>query len=310
MRQVICAACQANVPMSEAFSVADRSFCQKCAEQFITERGKGGVKRGEITRLVDPTICVHCAADAGQEEWPTVANLPACTKCENFFRNRPYPTWLKISFAVFMCVAVAAFVYNLRFFLAYVDIVRGNHAMEHGQIEQGVAHLASAAGRLPEIPELATIPNLFEAARLVNEEKDKEALALIEKTRLSPKSHMQEMYREVEQQARMGVAFERRDYDGFLDISQQLLKLHPDQASALAAVASAYACKYAVTGDAQFRDQAIQYWERAKAQAGTRIDMFGDFENRFQYRLQTREILSRQQFKERFPNGWKPEGAR
>jgi hypothetical protein len=310
MRQVACAACEANVPMSEAFSIAERSLCQKCAEQFITERGKGGVKRGEITRQVDPTICAHCSADAGQEAWPTVANLPACTKCESFFRNRPYPTWLKASFAVFMCVAVAAFVYNMRFFLAYVDIVRGNHAMEDGKVEQAIAYRASAADRLPEIPELATIPNLFKAGKLVHDEKDEEALALLAKSPAPKQPNWLEMYHEVELRARMGMAFKRRDYDGFLDFSQQLLKLHPDQAGALGAVASAYACKYAATGDPQFRVQALQYLEQAKKQPGGQDDSVKEFENRFQHRLQTREILTRSQFKERFPNGWKPEGGK
>jgi hypothetical protein len=211
---------------------------------------------------------------------------------------------------VFLCVAVAAFVYNMRFFLAYVDLVRGNNALEHQKFEEGVALLASASHRVPEVPELATIPNLFEAGRLIKEEKDAEALALLEKTTLPPKSELKDMYRDVELQARLGVAFEKHDYDQFLELAEQLQRMHPNEPGATGAVASAYACKYAVTGDNLSRERALLLWEEAKKQAGTHLDIFGDFENRLQYRLQTRDIINRKEFARRFPNGWKPEGAK
>lgn len=310
MRQVNCAACDAAVPMGEAFSVADHTLCRPCVDKLVAERGKANIKRGEITRLVDPTVCAHCAADGGATEWPKVANLPACSKCENFFRNRPYPTWFKISFAVFMCIAAAAFIYNMRYFLAYVDLVRGNHAMERGKFEEGVERLSTAAERVPEIPELATIPNLFHAMQLVKEDKYKEAVSLLESTRLPPQSQLRDMYREVYSAAKMGAMFDAKNYDAFLDAAQELLKRHPDHSDALAAVASAYSCKYAETGDPTFLSQAKDYLEQAKTHAGKHHDEIADFEKRFLHRVETREILSRKEFEKKYPNGWKPEASK
>jgi hypothetical protein len=310
MRQVTCAACRAQVPMNEAFSIADRSLCRKCAEQFVSEQRANKQVVGTIARQVDPTICVHCSADSGDDEWAKVAELPACTKCENFFRNRPYPRWLKISFAVFLCIAAAAFVYNLRFFLAYVDMIKGDHAMKERKFEQTVDHFASAADRLPEMPELAVIPNMYRAQRLMVDEKYPEALALIEKSRSYAPPDMRGAFRDMEITAQIGLAFDRRDYDSFLDLSQQWVKTHPGESSGIASVASAYACKYAASSDPQFRDAAMKNLELAKGLAGEHMDEFKEYENRILHRLQTREIITRQQFKKRFPTGWKLEGGK
>lgn len=310
MRSASCAACEKTVPIGEAFSVATRTLCGECADQFFKERGQIKVQRGEVSRLVDPTVCAQCAKDFGDQQLPQIANMPVCEKCDDFIRNRPFPTWLKVSFAAFLLVAVAAFVYNMRFFLAYVDLVRGNHALEAQQVDRGVTLLAAAAERVPEVPELAIIPNLFKAGQLIKDEKDTKALALLEQTRVPPKSGLGAMRRDVELQARLRLALQERHFDQFLELAQQLVALHPDESNALGAAASAYACKYAVTGDAQYRAQALDYWDRAKKEAGDQQEAMDEFESRLQHRLETREIPSRKRFMERYPNGWKSEGTK
>jgi len=309
MRKVACAACQTDVPMAEGISVAERTFCLPCAERFVEEQRANKQATGKITRLVDPTVCVHCSADAGKEEWPTVAGLPACTACENRFRNRPYPTWLKISFVVFMCVAAAAFVYNLRFFLAYMDIVKGNHAMEARNVERAIFYFGSASDRLPEMPELAVLPNIYKAHQLSQDEKYAEALATLDKSRRYAPPYMKGMIREVELSVQMGQSFDAHNYDAFLEAAQELLKLRPDEPSVIGSIASAYACKYASSGDASDHDQAMQYLAQAKAKArgDAEAEAFNEYENRILHRLKTREILSPHEFKKRYPNGWKPE---
>src|SRR6187549_2880803 len=101
MRQAACAACEKRVPMREAFSVAQRTLCVDCADQFLKEQGKGTVQPGDVSRLVDPTVCAECSKDCGDQELSTIANLPVCEACDNRFRNRPFPSWLKISFVAF-----------------------------------------------------------------------------------------------------------------------------------------------------------------------------------------------------------------
>jgi hypothetical protein len=49
--------------------------------------------------------------------------------------------------------------------------------------------------------------------------------------------------------------------------------------------------------------------DQAKQRAGPDLSELKEFEERLRYRLQSREIISAKQFKERFPNGWKPESS-
>jgi hypothetical protein len=294
--------------MNEAFSLAERTLCRTCLEEFLSGSEQGQSTDG-IAQLVDPTICVHCAADAGNEEWPTLATLPACTTCSSFFRNRPYPRWLKLSSAIFLCVAVGAFIYNLRFFMAYVDLLAANRAMEAGQVEQALPRWESAAARLPEMPELTVIPNLLNAQRLVSESKYDEAMALLDAARPYAGSEFSQVFRQTELGARSGKAFDAKDYDAFLKLSQEAAAMAPEQPYFVASVASAYACKYAVTGNDKFREESLKHLEQAKSLVGAEDEAFRDYENRILHRLHTREIITSEQFAKQFPNGWKAEGT-
>jgi hypothetical protein len=305
MREVNCAACEAKVPMGEAFTVADRSLCKTCLEKFLSEPG-ADQKLDGIARMLDPTVCIHCSSDQGREDWPTVAGLPTCAKCEDFFRNRPYPGWLKVSFAVFLCVAIGAFVYNLRYFRAYVEMLQAQRAMEAGDIPKA-AHLYEAASvRLPEIPELAVIPSIYNAQRLIAEDKNQEALDLLDKSRPHAPPDMHDVYRQIELAAQIGLAFDRKDYDAFLAYSKEAAALAPNESMIVGSIASAYACKYAATGDPKFKELSLQELARAKDLARANGDDFEEYENRTLFRLETREIIKRDEFKKRFPNGWKP----
>lgn len=292
--------------MSQAFAVADRTLCTGCANKFSAENRLGP---GQIGQMSDPTVCRYCGADAGEEEWPHVAQLPACTSCEAGFRNRPYPDWLKLSFTIFLAVAVAAFAYNLRFFRAYVEIIRGNHSMEDGKIEQAIANYSLAAEWLPEIPELATVPNLYKSQLLVNDEKYSEALALVQKSRAHAAPSYRSAFNEVEIGAQIGLAFDRHDYDAFVEQARQLVTMNPDDAYAHCKLASAYACKYASTGAQEFHKDAMHELALAKANKGAELPQFTEYESRVVHRLHSREIITREEFKKRFPNGWKPEGG-
>ena len=101
-----------------------------------------------------------------------------------------------------------------------------------------------------------------------------------------------------------GVAFERKDYDAFLELEQRQWKQYPESETA-AAVASALACKYAVTGNADFRKQAEDMLkeaaERAKADP-KQMESFREYEERIRYRLQSREIIDKPEYDRRFRN--------
>ena len=280
-------------------------MCRGCAEQFVASRPGGTIPAGSITRLVDATVCAKCDADNGSLEFGRVAGAPLCDTCTAFFRNRPFPTWLKWSFVGFVCVALAAQAYNWRYFMAYVELLRGNRALTNGNVDAATELLDSAAKRVPDVPELAVMPNVLKAMQLINQEKDEEALALLQSAKFRAPPQLATMIREGEIQAEIGIAFRKKDYDTFLRLAQELENLDPQESMTICSVASAFACKYAVSGDPAYRVQCLQYLDKAKALAGPNDERFAEYENRIQHRLATRRIITSKEFKERFPNGWK-----
>jgi hypothetical protein len=100
-----------------------------------------------------------------------------------------------------------------------------------------------------------------------------------------------------------GVAFNHKDYDAFLRISKDLMNRFPSDAMAVGGVASALACKYAVTGDPSYRQQAEEMLEKARllAQASPeQVAHFEEYSERIHYRLQSREIIDKPEYDRRF----------
>ncbi|HST10490.1 MAG TPA: tetratricopeptide repeat protein [Terriglobales bacterium] len=61
-----------------------------------------------------------------------------------------------------------------------------------------------------------------------------------------------------------GAAFENKDYDQFLALSDKQFQKVPESGDAAGAVASALACKYAVTGDPSWKQRAEDMLEKAR----------------------------------------------
>lgn len=103
--------------------------------------------------------------------------------------------------------------------------------------------------------------------------------------------------------AEAAVAFEKQDYDGFLAKAEASAKKYSDVSYAAGMLASALACKYAVTGNPAFRQRAEEALARARqltpaeaqAQAATK-----EYEERIRYRLDSREIIDLDEYNRRF----------
>lgn len=99
-----------------------------------------------------------------------------------------------------------------------------------------------------------------------------------------------------------GAAFERQDYDAFLGIAQKQWSESPGPETA-GAVASAFACKYAATGELAYRQKAEEMLEKARqlsAGDSAQQKRFTEYAERIQYRLKTREIITTTEFNRRF----------
>ena len=81
--------------------------------------------------------------------------------------------------------------------------------------------------------------------------------------------------------------------------------IEPNSPLAIAGVASALACKYARDGDPNDKKMALELLQRAKA-LPEGADQIAPYEQRILFRLETREIIDRDEFDRRFPGGWSP----
>jgi DNA-directed RNA polymerase subunit RPC12/RpoP/tetratricopeptide (TPR) repeat protein len=100
-----------------------------------------------------------------------------------------------------------------------------------------------------------------------------------------------------------GDAFERKDYDTFLSAQRQALALLPDQPRLMAGVASALACKYAVTGDIAFRAEAESLLARAQSLAEGSPEeeaSYDEYAERIRHRLTSRVIIDKAEYGRRF----------
>jgi tetratricopeptide (TPR) repeat protein len=99
-----------------------------------------------------------------------------------------------------------------------------------------------------------------------------------------------------------GVAFFKHDYDAFLAIAEKQWKQQSSSQTA-GALASALACKYAVTANAAYRQRSEEMLERARQLAQGNVEILknlDEFAERNRYRLETRQIISKQEYDLRF----------
>lgn len=99
-----------------------------------------------------------------------------------------------------------------------------------------------------------------------------------------------------------GVPFERQDYDGFLKLTEAHWNRGPQDFMRAGSLASALACKYAVTGDSQFLARSEEMLAKAHDLVHTADEMkvFTEYEERIRYRLKSREIIDTDEYNRRF----------
>ncbi len=300
--------------MNESLLVQERMLCADCANALLAEKGEE-LEPAAVVRQVDPTVCAKCQTDNGSEELPHPWGMPLCGACEAFVRNRPYPGWLKLAFVVLVGVAIFSLWHNGRFLRAHVALLQAERAAKAGDMERYVERLQSAAELVPERADLQAAAaqagammrapaDLLRAAKLLEADQPAEALQVLQA--LPPDvGPFRGVVERVRLTAEMSLAFDRKDYDLFLEKTKEMLKLEPDEPRVIAGMASAYACKYAVTGKEELRKEALDYLERARRLPGANHPEFREYEERILHRLETREILKREEFRKRFPEGWK-----
>ena len=299
MLKVKCSVCGKILPMKDTSKTDDRILCADCYEKLTSTRK---TVASEFRYQTDPTVCGRCGLDNGSNPLPTLASQPMCQPCTDTLRNRPFPSWIKASFAGLIIFVVLAAVWNMRFFLAWQDTKAAFQLM--GQdMGQAAERMRTARNRVPESSGLQEFSAFLDGVVYLQQDRPKEALASLEKCRDIPSTLGVDI---LILQARANVAFDAKDYDGFLVTAKEMISKKPDVPFSYAMLASAYACKYAVTRDMAFHEQSMAALDRARVISGS-DPSFKEYEQRILHRLSTQEILTTREFHRRFPNGWQQE---
>jgi hypothetical protein len=269
-------------------------MCEECAQTEIEKHDEKDFVPGSVVRQVDPTICGRCQMDNEDTELPILAGFHACDSCYHFLRHRPFPLWLKAAFGFLLILLVVGLIRNWPYFQAYMEWHKAQRLIQKGDVPGGMRLIDKAASRVRGSKGLGYVLDLFYSMKLISEDRASEALPILQ--RLDAQFPNDRDIKKPMLRAEMAVAFDDKDYDQFLKKAQDFLALEPQTWMGQSAVSSAFACKYAVTGNEEFKQQALSYLDRAEKLAPPGDISFKDMKDRVHHRLDTREIISREEF--------------
>jgi hypothetical protein len=303
MQKAQCGLCGKTVPLNDSITVMGQPVCVTCAEREFEENPEYG--GGDITANIDPTVCAKCGKDGGLSVLEKVMEYPVCPECALTVKNYPFPRWIKLSALGLAALVVLSFVLNIRFIQANSEIEGFFAALDVGDYQQASLLSESAAARVPEIADFRYLNHYSTALVLLDEGNPRQALDHLEKCRLVlPQEYMVE---DIIRNTRLGMAFDEADYDKFLALAREDYDAHPNNRNNILVMASAFAAKYAETGNDAFKKNSSAMLEKYRGISGE--EDLDDYENRILHRLYTREILSSEDFASRYPLGWdNPEG--
>ena len=306
MRKVNCEKCGGEYPTNETLKIEESIVCGTCAELVFKAKK---IPANQIQRQIDPTICVGCGKDNGDTNLAKLGQLPVCPSCTELYKNRPFPTWIKAALAGIVFLVIFALFWNSRFIRAYYDMRQVNAAIAAGDLERGVEYFDSASQHVPENTEIQTYAIFYKGMLLLRQENPAEALKLLQscRGRVQDESNLDDLI----MQAQIAIAFDNADYDEFLRLALQMDQKHKEDPTTIGQIASAYACKYAETQDAKYKTESIVALDHARTLVNSMPEYkeyFTEYEQRILHRLHTREIIDRNEFIKRYPNGWVKEG--
>ncbi len=284
--------------MSQGFLCFGQRLCETCTKTDLEARTKAGenVSEDSVARLADPTVCSQCNMDNGSIELETVLGQPLCEACRESVSVR-FPMWIKVAFVGLLVLAGYSLVRNARFFMAHREAKQAVAASKDGDADQAYALMEKSYGRVPESTELGAMRDLFWAIKLVHDRKDQEAKEALKalKAAFPNDPLVDDLLLHVEG----SLAFDAQDYDRFLEIELKRLKASPENETAISWVASAHACKFAVTGAEKHRMEAMRLMEKLEKKAGQE-EWFVDFKARMLHRMDSREIITKEEYEKRF----------
>jgi hypothetical protein len=341
MRRLDCQNCHKSFPAATTFTVNGEALCEPCADQKVVaiQQSKGPL---EVTRGIDPTICFKCSTDSGDQELPTVAGLHACASCRDLVMNFRYPAWLKAAAGVLVALLVLSLVHGRSYFVGGHAYYKGRKLLNGNQPGQAVPYFEEAlkvGANSSEVAGYAAMAYLksghpdaaYKVVKDVSFKKDafynsleaefgrvdQAAIKADEASKLYAEAKYTEAASRMHEAAKTypaftpfaiqsklldaSVAFYAGDYPAMVELTEPLWAEYHTYDAAVA-VANAYACVFASTGEDAAREKAVEMMTTAKTLASTKEaqDDLREYEPRFNHRIETRKILTREQYNAMF----------
>ena len=285
--------------MNNSFKIDEYVYCKECFERLFSDKHRLNEKK--ITRLLDPTICSNCNLDFNDLELNKISRYPVCLDCETKIKNRTFPLWVKLFISGLMVIVILGFIWNWKYYQAFKNIKKANEYYQRADYSNAYLSMNSASEEVVEVEYLRTMANYFKGIDLLNNEKGSEALIEFEKCKGKVESDIN--LKPLIIQAQILSCFDKKDYAGFLKVSNENLSLDSTLAFSWSGVASAYACLYSQSGNDKLKLQALKYLDKAKS-IDSKSKELKDYCNLIEYRIFSKQIISKENFIKQFPNGW------
>lgn len=300
MRKTECDNCNdINKPINETINVDDKVYCSTCFETtFLTEEDLKGKK---VEKKFDPTICSSCEKDFENQELKLIGAYPHCGECEIKLKNKIFPLWVKGFFVGMIFIVFFSFFWNWKYYDAYNNIEKSTELFQKGDYTNATALMNTASLEVPEVEDLKTLKTYYKGIEYLTKDKNDEAL--IEFNLCKSKVPANYNINTLIVQAKIGSAFNKKNYQGFLLASKEYFKIDSTSAESYSSLASAYACIYADKGDENAKKLAFENIKKAKLIDSTSAES-KFYYNFLDYRINTRQIITREEFIKKYPNGW------
>ncbi|WP_309640688.1 hypothetical protein [Flavobacterium sp.] len=300
MRKTECNNCNdKNKPINETVNVDEKVYCSTCFETSFPEQK--GLEGKKIEKKFDPTICASCQKDFENQELKLIGVYPHCNECEIKIKNKIFPIWVKGFFAGVIFIVIFSFFWNWKYFDAFNKIKKSNELFQKGDYSNATNLMNSASIEVPEVEDLKTLKTYYKGVEYLTKDKNDEALKEFNicKNKVPQDYNINVLIL----QAKIGSCFNKKDYNGFLLASKENFKIDSTSSMSFSSVASAYACIYADKGDLNAKKLALENIEKAKLidNKSTESKFYYNF---LDYRITTRQIITREEFIKKYPNGW------
>jgi tetratricopeptide (TPR) repeat protein len=296
----ICAGCQADNGNSEFSLIGKLPFCAECQKRFYERPYPQWLKLG----LAGLLMLLVVALVHGRKYFHAGREMYVGEKLVNQNRYGEAVPHLR------QTVEIAPNSDKAVLLFAKASLLSG----DPGSADAALS--AHNGGRFEDTPQYQEVDRIF--GRAANAMK--ETSQAIELAALSGKEqeaarlmhHAADSYPEMPRLAQMaqefdeGDAFVHKDYDKFLAITAKLVEANPASPAYSAEMASALACKYAVTGDMSWRQKAEEALEKSRqlSQASPEATKgCEEYAERIRYRLDSREIIDKPEYDRRFRVG-------